>query len=978
MKMSGIKKFLSGLIAGFVCISSLPAVATEMSTHAAKTLTTSPSHTQETGWYNDYHHEIWQADTPKSSTMTLNDEDGGFSTTWKCGPNGSQGNFLARRGLFYGLDNPNQWEDYGGFTCEFDCTWSAGSSGNSRICIYGWTQNPLVEYYIIEDWKNWSPAQDQNAQYKGSAFIDGSDYKIYTCARNSYTIEGNKPFTQYISIRQNLRTSGTISISEHFKAWEALGMEMGNFYETAFNVEGWESDGSATVHCTFTTGETTPGPQPTVEPDENGDYVVCTFEDGKDNFSGRGSASVATDSDNYYAGSKSLAVTGRQDNWNGGEISLSSSVFKAGSTYSFSTAALQNSGEATTLKFTLQYTSGGEEKYAEVASATAPSGQWTKLENTSFTIPTGASSMKLYVEAPDSLTDIYIDEVHLGIEGRQSPVVDGGGTVKGAAATTTTTSTTTTTTTSTTQKSETTTTTTKPATETTSKTTTAQPINYTWGDANCDGSTNMSDAVAIMRSKADPDSFTLSAKGAIQGDVIGSDGITNLDALTIQQFEAGIVTKLPVDYPKGYDPSSSTTPPAASSTAQPTTAVQTSAVDTTSEEVTHTVVFNPDTVYISNSFDNGIEGWEPRGNTTLKTDSDSYYAGSKSLYVTGRSDAWQGAAISLDGIVNAGETYSISAAVMQPGSSDVEMKLSLQYKDASGETCYDNIAKATAKSKEWTAIGNTEYTVPEGATNLLFYVETTDSLTNFYLDNVQVASKGMKSDVTTGSGTVNVPEIQSPEGVDISWIDPSKPMVAISFDDGTRDAANEQKIINTIAENGFHATFFYVGDWITSPETVQYAYSKGMEIANHTTTHPYLTKISESEIRSEYDNTTAKLKNIIGAEPSKLMRLPFLDCNDTVKRVLSDVPLISCAIDTADWNGASKDAIVSTIKNAMNNGSLNGAIVLCHENYSTTSAAMAEVIPYLKAQGWQVVTISEMFAVKGQELNGGTVYTRCA
>ena len=157
-------------------------------------------------------------------------------------------------------------------------------------------------------------------------------------------------------------------------------------------------------------------------------------------------------------------------------------------------------------------------------------------------------------------------------------------------------------------------------------------------------------------------------------------------------------------------------------------------------------------------------------------------------------------------------------------------------------------------------------------------------------------------------------------------------MVAISFDDGTRDATQEKRIIDALNKNGFHATFFYVGNWITSPETVKYAYQSGHEVANHTTTHPYLTQKSASEIRSEFDQTDAKLRSIIGAEPSKLMRLPYLDCNATVEQTLYDVPLISCAIDTGDWNKASKDQIVNTIKTNMNNGNLKNAIVLCHEN----------------------------------------------
>ena len=430
------KRAVSVLAAGMIAVSPISSfVIQDLNVYAGMMLTTSPSHTREVGWSNNYHHEIWQADTPNSSTMTLNDNDGGFSTTWKCGPNNSRGNFLARRGLFYDLNNPKTWKDYEGFTCDFDCTWSAGSSGNSRICIYGWAQNPLVEYYIIEDWRNWQPGQDPTAQYKGTVYIDGSDYKVYTSARNSYTIEGNKDFTQYISVRQNTRTKGTISISEHFKAWEEkFGMKMGNFYEVAFNVEGWESDGQASVNCTIKEGKTDPQPQPdpgtTPEPDANGDYFTGTFESGYDKWEGRGAASVALDTKNYYGGKSSLFVSGRTAEWNGAAINLDSSTFIPGNTYSFSTGVLQKSGSATNMKLTLQYTdSSGTDQYKEVASATAKSGEWTKLENTAYTIPSGASKLILYVEAPDSLTDFYIDNAAGSKSGKSSSVTTGKGTV---------------------------------------------------------------------------------------------------------------------------------------------------------------------------------------------------------------------------------------------------------------------------------------------------------------------------------------------------------------------------------------------------------------------------------------------------------------------------------------------------------------------------------------------------------------------
>lgn len=217
----------------------------------------------------------------------------------------------------------------------------------------------------------------------------------------------------------------------------------------------------------------------------------------------------------------------------------------------------------------------------------------------------------------------------------------------------------------------------------------------------------------------------------------------------------------------------------------------------------------------------------------------------------------------------------------------------------------------------------------------------------------------------------------------ITTIDPSKPMVAICFDDGAVGSSADStsmRIINAIANEGFRATFFYVGNWINSTDKeneVKYDYSKGMEIANHSTSHPDLTTKSASEIRSEYDTTQQKLRDIIGAEPAALMRLPYLACNSAVQSALSDVSLITCSIDTQDWNGATSDQIIARIKAAMNDGSLDNSIVLCHETYASTAEAIESLAPYLKEQGWQIVTVSELFEANGKTLEGGNVYTRC-
>ena len=151
---------------------------------------------------------------------------------------------------------------------------------------------------------------------------------------------------------------------------------------------------------------------PSYDPDANGYYFHATFEEGTDGFEGRGAATVAKASGGYQS-NNSLFTSGRTATWNGAAISLSP-AFKAGETYSFSVNAMtKDGGDTTSFKFTLQYTdASGEANYSEIASGTAPKGEWIQLANTAYTIPSGASNMQIYVETTDEdvTNDFYIDD----------------------------------------------------------------------------------------------------------------------------------------------------------------------------------------------------------------------------------------------------------------------------------------------------------------------------------------------------------------------------------------------------------------------------------------------------------------------------------------------------------------------------------------------------------------------------------------
>ncbi len=777
MKKGFFSRLVSGFVGSMLCFAGIP------------TFTTNAADQQQLGNKDGYDYELWNQWGQGTATMDVGN-DGAFTCSWT----GIE-NCLFRTGKKLG--STKSYEDYNGMYIDYDVDYEP--KGNSYMCVYGWMEDPTVEYYIVEAWGSWRPPGSNDSL--GTVEANGNKYDIYRTVReNQPSIHGTETFYQYWSVRQDnpaqnnvkKHIEGRISVSKHFEAWETAGLDMsGKMYEVALNIEGYQSNGSATVNkngLVIGEGDGDNGsvvtPPTPVEPDKDGFYFRSTFESCEDDWGSRGDSSVKLNSDNYYSGKNSLFVSGRTDNWNGTAISLDSSTFVPGNSYSFSTAVLQKSGETTPMKLTLQYTLNGEGNYDEVASADAKSGEWTKLENTSFTIPKGAVNMLLYVEAPDSLTDFYIDDAIGAKAGTKSVVVTGGGTVEGAVSSTpaVTTEKPVVTTTETVTSSE------KPV-QTAVQTATPPVSDIIYGDANEDGNVNMADVTAIIQHIGNQDSYRLSEQGLRNAEFCdGETGLTGMDAVAIQMLMAHMVDKLP--------------------------------------------------------------------------------------------------------------------------------------------------------------LGD----VPENP-------QTTDT-----------------SEVTT------VPA-QTGE-VDISWIDPTKPMVAISFDDGAVGSDPKDpsmRIINAIADSGFHSTFFYIGDWISNSgreEEVRYAFSKGMEIANHTTSHPYLTQKSPAEIRSEFDTTDTKLKSIIGAEPSKLLRLPYLAVNDTVKQTLNDVPMITCSIDTGDWNNATTDDIINKIVTAKDNGSLDGAIVLAHETYDTTAEAMEYLAPYLKEQGWQIVSISEMFAVKNQSLNGGQVYTK--
>ena len=142
-------------------------------------------------------------------------------------------------------------------------------------------------------------------------------------------------------------------------------------------------------------------------------------------------------------------------------------------------------------------------------------------------------------------------------------------------------------------------------------------------------------------------------------------------------------------------------------------------------------------------FEDGTQSWNGRGSATAERSTTYAHSGNASLYVSGRTQLWNGSTRSVADIMEAGGYYKVGTYVLYDGdqySDTQKFSINLQY-DYNGKENYYTIATETAKKGEWQYVGS-EFTAPEGATNFYIYVQTgytsapkEQDLMNFYMDD---------------------------------------------------------------------------------------------------------------------------------------------------------------------------------------------------------------------------------------------------
>ena len=141
---------------------------------------------------------------------------------------------------------------------------------------------------------------------------------------------------------------------------------------------------------------------------------------------------------------------------------------------------------------------------------------------------------------------------------------------------------------------------------------------------------------------------------------------------------------------------------------------------------------------MQDTFETGYGSWKGVGSTITIT-SDEAHGGTKSLYVHDRTASWGAPRCSMTGILAAGKTYEFQASAMFPGSGSQQFALKMIYTESSGTDHYDNITYKQANAGEWVTLSGS-YTVPNGATGMILYVELPGANTDqgYYIDDVLV------------------------------------------------------------------------------------------------------------------------------------------------------------------------------------------------------------------------------------------------
>ena len=181
--------------------------------------------------------------------------------------------------------------------------------------------------------------------------------------------------------------------------------------------------------------------------------------------------------------------------------------------------------------------------------------------------------------------------------------------------------------------------------------------------------------------------------------------------------------------------------------------------------------------------------------------------------------------------------------------------------------------------------------------------------------------------------------------------------IAISFDCAW-GVEYTDRILDALDKHGVKCTFFAVQFWVEDhPEYAKRVVERGHELGTHSKTHPYMSKLTKSQVEAELSESCAAIERTVGIKPT-LFRPPYGDYNNQLIDVAKQMGLYSIQwdVDSLDWKNLSGTEIALRVINGVKNGS----IILCHNNGLHTAEALPMIFSTLQNRGYEFVPIGEL------------------
>ena len=194
-----------------------------------------PACVRGTGTHDGYFYTSWRESDPACMTLGA---AGRYTVTWDLRP---RGNIVVGKGW-----KPGSADRKVGYRA------AAFEPGvNGYLTLYGWSTDPLIEYYVVDSWGNNFTPPGEDAPVLGTVDSDGGTYRIYRTTRvEKPSIRGTQTFDQFWSVRTEKRPQGadnTITFATHVAAWRSHGLELGTMDYQVMATEGFGSTGRSDV-----------------------------------------------------------------------------------------------------------------------------------------------------------------------------------------------------------------------------------------------------------------------------------------------------------------------------------------------------------------------------------------------------------------------------------------------------------------------------------------------------------------------------------------------------------------------------------------------------------------------------------------------------------------------------------------------------------------------------------------------------------